>query len=222
MCSRIFIRCQGHWCFIPPGAWRCLLATDHLIGGPPRHASCSIAIGRWTINPRWCLYPTSVPFPGLCSNIWLWRCTTGILAVVIVVILCIHLAVNSSSGKGSSGSPPPEPCPADWLYHQRKCYYLSETEKDWDSSQSFCSSHNSSLTVIENQQELNFIMKITKQDPWIGLHKTGEEFHWVNGTPLARNLLAVKGSGECAYIESDGVSSSGCSLTRGWVCKKTS
>uniref|UniRef100_A0A452HUI9 C-type lectin domain-containing protein n=1 Tax=Gopherus agassizii TaxID=38772 RepID=A0A452HUI9_9SAUR len=139
-----------------------------------------------------------------------------------VMVCCCFLAVNSSSGKGSYGSPPPEACPADWLYHQRKCYYFSETEKDWDSSWSFCSSHNSSLTVIENQQELNFIMKITKQDPWIGLHKTGEEFHWVNGTPLDRNLLAVKGSGECAYIESDVVSSSGCSLTRGWVCKKTS
>ncbi|XP_043369571.1 C-type lectin domain family 2 member L isoform X2 [Dermochelys coriacea] len=116
--------------------------------------------------------------PGLCSNIWFWRCTTGILAVVAVLILCIHLAVNCSSAKGSSGCPPPEPCPADWLYHQGKCYYFSEKEKDWNSSQSFCSSHNSSLTVIESQQELKFIMKITRQDPWIGLRKTGEEFHW--------------------------------------------
>ncbi|CAM4439310.1 unnamed protein product, partial [Caretta caretta] len=116
--------------------------------------------------------------PGLCSNIWFWRCTTGILAVVSVLILCIHLAVNCSSGKGSSGSPPPEPCPADWLYHQRKCYCFSEKVKDWNSSQSFCASHNSSLIVIESQQELKFIMKITKQDPWIGLRKTGEEFHW--------------------------------------------
>ncbi|CAM5078509.1 unnamed protein product [Natator depressus] len=160
--------------------------------------------------------------PGLCSNIWFWRCTTGILAVVSVLILCIHLAVNCSSGKGSSGSPPPEPCPADWLYHQRKCYCFSEKEEDWNSSQSFCSSYNSSLIVIESQQELKFIMKITKQDLWIGLRKTGEEFHWVNGTPLDTNLLAVKGSGECAYIESDVVSSSGCSLPRGWVCKKGS
>ncbi|XP_043369577.1 C-type lectin domain family 2 member L isoform X3 [Dermochelys coriacea] len=93
--------------------------------------------------------------PGLCSNIWFWRCTTGILAVVAVLILCIHLAVNCSSAKGSSGCPPPEPCPADWLYHQGKCYYFSEKEKDWNSSQSFCSSHNSSLTVIESQQELS-------------------------------------------------------------------
>ncbi|XP_067421777.1 C-type lectin domain family 2 member L [Emydura macquarii macquarii] len=160
--------------------------------------------------------------PGLCSNIWFWRCSTGVLAVVAMLILCIHLAVNSSSGEGSSGCPPLEPCPADWLYHQRKCYYLSEKETDWDSSQSFCSSHNSSLLVTENRQELEFIMKITKQDPWIGLRKTGEEFRWVNGTPLDTNLLAVKGSGECAYIESEMVSSSGCSLPRWWVCKKSS
>uniref|UniRef100_A0A8C8S540 C-type lectin domain-containing protein n=1 Tax=Pelusios castaneus TaxID=367368 RepID=A0A8C8S540_9SAUR len=152
---------------------------------------------------------------GLCSNIWFWRCTTGVLAVVAVLILCIHLAVNSSSEEGSL-----QPCPADWLCHERKCYYLSEEEKDWNSSQSFCSSHNSSLVVIENHQELNFIMKITKQDLWIGLHKKGAEFSWVNGTPLDPNLLTVKDSKECAYIQSTGVSSSGCSLPRAWVCKK--
>uniref|UniRef100_A0A8C5UCR0 C-type lectin domain-containing protein n=1 Tax=Malurus cyaneus samueli TaxID=2593467 RepID=A0A8C5UCR0_9PASS len=100
---------------------------------------------------------------------------------------------------------PLEPCPAGWLYFQRKCYYLSENEAAWNSSQSLCSSHNASLLVIETRQELNFMMKITKQDPWIGLYKRNEEF-------------AVKGSGSCAYLEPRGVSASGCYLTRRWVC----
>lgn len=30
--------------------------------------------------------------------------------------------------------------------------------------------------------------------------------------------IEVKGSGNCAYLESKGVSASGCYLTRKWVC----
>ncbi|KAM7180974.1 C-type lectin domain family 2 member L isoform 3-T3 [Macrochelys suwanniensis] len=44
MCSRIFIRCQGHWCSIPPGAWRCLLARER----DQAEAACVLVAGdRW-------------------------------------------------------------------------------------------------------------------------------------------------------------------------------
>jgi len=35
---------------------------------------------------------------------------------------------------------------------------------------------------------------------------------------LFPNRIEVKGSGNCAYLESKGVSASGCYLTRKWVC----
>ncbi|XP_039918696.1 C-type lectin domain family 2 member L-like [Hirundo rustica] len=154
---------------------------------------------------------------GLFSNIWLWRAVTGVLSAAVILILCIQF-VNPSPAKGSAVCPPLDLCPSGWLYFQRKCYYLSEDEATWNSSQSYCSSHNASLLVIENQQELTFIMKITKQDPWIGLSKRDEEFCWVNGEALHNELFEVKGSGSCAYLESKGVSASGCFLTRKWVC----
>ncbi|XP_025962076.1 C-type lectin domain family 2 member B-like isoform X1 [Dromaius novaehollandiae] len=155
---------------------------------------------------------------GLFSNIWFWRGMAGFLAVATVLILCIQFAVNSSSEKDFAGCPSLELCPADWLYFQRKCYYLSESEANWNSSQNFCSLHNASLLVIENHLELNFTVKITKQDPWIGLYKRNKEFFWINGNALDNKLIEVKGSGNCAYLESKGVSASGCSLTRKWVC----
>ncbi|XP_025962077.1 C-type lectin domain family 2 member B-like isoform X2 [Dromaius novaehollandiae] len=154
---------------------------------------------------------------GLFSNIWFWRGMAGFLAVATVLILCIQF-VNSSSEKDFAGCPSLELCPADWLYFQRKCYYLSESEANWNSSQNFCSLHNASLLVIENHLELNFTVKITKQDPWIGLYKRNKEFFWINGNALDNKLIEVKGSGNCAYLESKGVSASGCSLTRKWVC----
>lgn len=63
-------------------------------------------------------------------------------------------AVNHSSDKDIPACPSLELCPSDWLYFQKKCYYLSEKEANWNSSQNFCSSHNASLLVIESLQEL--------------------------------------------------------------------
>ncbi|XP_009892461.1 PREDICTED: C-type lectin domain family 2 member L-like [Charadrius vociferus] len=113
----------------------------------------------------------------LFSNIWLWRGVAGVLAAAVILILCIQF-VNCSSAKGFPVCPSLELCPSGWLYFQRKCYYLSDSEANWNSSQSLCSLHNASLLVIENHEELSFMVKITKQDPWIGLYKRNEEFFW--------------------------------------------
>ncbi|XP_053834256.1 C-type lectin domain family 2 member B-like isoform X2 [Vidua macroura] len=162
---------------------------------------------------------------GLFSNIWLWRAVAGVLTAAVILISCIHF-VKPSLAKEFPVCPSLDLCPSGWLYFQRKCYYLSENEAAWNSSQSSCSSHNASLLVIENHQELSFMMKITKQDPWIGLYKRNEGFFWVNGKALNNELFEVKGSGSCAYLESKGVSASGCYLTRKWhesrrICQKT-
>ncbi|KAM6439677.1 C-type lectin domain family 2 member L-like [Rhynochetos jubatus] len=153
----------------------------------------------------------------LFSNIWLWRGVAGVLTAAVILILCIQF-VNSSLAKDLPACPSLELCQSGWLYFQGKCYYLSEHEANWNTSQNFCSLHNASLLVIENLQELSFMVKITKQDPWIGLYKRNEEFFWVNGKALDNKLIEVKGSGNCAYLESKGVSASGCYLTRKWVC----
>ncbi|XP_050180555.1 C-type lectin domain family 2 member L-like isoform X2 [Myiozetetes cayanensis] len=161
-----------------------------------------------------------MPRLGLFSNIWFWRAVAGVLTAAVILVSCIQF-VNLSSAKDFPACPSLEVCPPGWLYFQRKCYYLSEKEADWNSSQSHCSVHNASLLVIGNQQELSFMMKITKQDPWIGLYKRNEEFFWVNGKALDNELIEVKGSGNCAYLESKGASASGCYLTRKWVCSLT-
>nr|XP_005012750.3 C-type lectin domain family 2 member L [Anas platyrhynchos] len=191
-----------------PFPWTSDLATQ------PGSVANKAATARQT--PHETLVRSASP-PGLFSNIWFWRGVAGILVAAVVLILCIHF-VNHSSDKDIPACPSLELCPSDWLYFQKKCYYLSEREANWNSSQNFCSLRNASLLVIENLQELSFMVKITKQDPWIGLHKINEEFFWVNGSTLDNKLIEVKGSGNCAYLESKGVSASGCYLTRKWVC----
>ncbi|XP_043404344.1 C-type lectin domain family 2 member D isoform X11 [Chelonia mydas] len=116
---------------------------------------------------------------------------------------------------------PSEPCPEDWLYFKRKCYYLSEEEKDWDSSQSFCSLYEASLAVIENHQEMHFLTKrMHMQDSWIGLRKREEGFYWVNGTPLTTDLFHIQDHEKCAYTDSSSISTSACSLPRRWICSR--
>ncbi|XP_025962089.2 C-type lectin domain family 2 member L-like [Dromaius novaehollandiae] len=86
-----------------------------------------------------------------------------------------------------------EPCPDDWLYYKKKCYYHSGAAADWDSSQKFCSAHGASLAVIDSHQELNIIIyRMCTTDFWIGLRKRGSEFFWVNGESFDTNLDTAK------------------------------
>ncbi|XP_064012082.1 C-type lectin domain family 2 member L-like [Pogoniulus pusillus] len=179
---------------------------------PARLGSGSAPMGRGGFPER-----GTASRKGLLSNVWLWRGVAGVLTAAVVLTLYIQF-VNRSSAKAFPVCPSLELCPSGWLYFQRKCYYLSESEASWNSSQSLCSLHNASLLVIGNQEELSFMVKITKEDPWIGLYKRNKEFFWVNGNALDNKLIEVKGSGNCAYLESKGVSASGCYLTRKWVC----
>ncbi|KAG6924044.1 C-type lectin domain family 2, member L, partial [Chelydra serpentina] len=117
---------------------------------------------------------------GLFSRQKLIAVAVGILVLVLVIFLIVwHPPITL----------PSEPCLEDWLYFKRKCYYLSEEEKDWDSSQNFCSLYEASLAVIENHQEMHFLTKrMHMQDSWIGLRKREEGFYWINGTPLTTDL----------------------------------
>ncbi|CAM2097392.1 unnamed protein product [Caretta caretta] len=166
--------------------------------------------GAGTVKARW-----RQATWGLCSHFWFWRRVAGVLIAIIVILLLGWFSSHPLR------LPHLEPCPDDWLYYRKKCYYLSEDQADWDSSQSFCSAHRASLAVIESQQEMNFIMnRIRTRDSWIGLRKKGAKFYWVNGETLNTSLFPVHLSGheECAHTDSISISTSECRLLRNWLC----
>ncbi|XP_039367988.1 C-type lectin domain family 2 member B-like [Mauremys reevesii] len=151
----------------------------------------------------------------LCLHLWFWRRVAGILIAVPVILLLIWFSWSSPI------LPHLELCRDDWLYYRKKCYYLSEDQADWDSSQRFCSAHGASLAMIESQQEMNFIMnRMRTRDSWIGLRKKGAKFYWVNGETLNTSLFPVYLSGheECAHTDSISISTSECRLLRNWLC----
>ncbi|KAM6144566.1 C-type lectin domain family 2 member E-like [Phoenicopterus ruber ruber] len=152
--------------------------------------------------------------PGVCSSLSFWKRIAGIVIVVAVILLLTWVTLY----------PPKihlEPCPDDWLYYKKKCYYHSADMADWNSSQEFCSDYGASLAVIDSHQELNFIMhRIRITNFWIGLRREGNKFFWVNGESFDTNLFHVNitNNGDCVHIDSAFISTRSCSSLRNRLC----
>ncbi|KAH1182644.1 hypothetical protein KIL84_004136, partial [Mauremys mutica] len=113
-------------------------------------------------------------------------------------------------------------CPEGWVGYGGKCYYFSELEGNWSSSQSHCSSLGASLAGIDTLQENAFMLRYKgPPDHWIGLQREQDQpWKWPNGTEF-NNLFEVRGGGDCAYLnEKAAVSSSRCYTRRNWICSK--
>ncbi|NXA14252.1 CLC2E protein, partial [Sapayoa aenigma] len=121
--------------------------------------------------------------------------------------------------------PRPQPCflcPFDWIRYRGKCYYFSEAERNWTSSQDNCSSLGASLAMLDSLEDLSFVMRYKGiSEHWIGLLREDEEqpWQWVNHSLLS-HLFHVRGGGLCAHLDDNGLSSSHCSTEKSWICNK--
>ncbi|NWR81100.1 CLC2E protein, partial [Centropus unirufus] len=113
-------------------------------------------------------------------------------------------------------------CPFDWIGYRGKCYWFSEAEGNWTSSQDNCSALGASLAVLDSVQDLSFVTRYKGAlEHWIGLSREDEEqpWKWVNNSHLSQ-LFQIHGGGLCAHVGDEGLSSSCCSAVRSWVCTK--
>ncbi|XP_019508789.1 PREDICTED: C-type lectin domain family 2 member L [Hipposideros armiger] len=143
------------------------------------------------------------------------RLLLGAIAVLLFAILVV-MSILASKGCIKCEAP----CPEDWLLYGRKCYFFSEEPRDWNTGRQYCHSHEAALAVIQSQKELEFMFKFTRREPWIGLRRVGDEFHWVNGDPFDPDTFPVAGPGECVFVEPTRLVSTECLMTRPWVCSK--
>ncbi|XP_062977737.1 killer cell lectin-like receptor subfamily F member 1 [Elgaria multicarinata webbii] len=116
-------------------------------------------------------------------------------------------------------------CPNDWIVHQGNCYWISQDKRNWTQSQDDCRAKNSTLLVIQNQEEMAFISKeIQKTHYWLGLIAMySERWTWVDGSPLTKELFSVTGPAQensCGLKKKDVVISDSCSSLARWVCMK--
>ncbi|XP_064259268.1 uncharacterized protein LOC135289525 isoform X2 [Passer domesticus] len=86
-------------------------------------------------------------------------------------------------------------CPFDWIRYRGKCYYFSEVEGNWTSSQDNCSALGASLAILDSVEDLSFVMRYKGiSEHWIGLFREHEQqpWQWVNRSALS-HLLSEMG-----------------------------
>ncbi|XP_044839160.1 C-type lectin domain family 2 member D-like [Mauremys mutica] len=147
------------------------------------------------------------------------------VTVVITALIITVIALADKKPPPCSRCPPyvTAACPDRWVGYQGKCFYFSETEENWNNSQSHCSSLNASLASIDSLPELDFMLRYKGlPDHWIGLQREqgeGQPWKWTNGT-IFNNLFQVRGEGQCTYLDEYGVSSSRCYSERHFICNR--
>uniref|UniRef100_A0A8D0FUM1 C-type lectin domain-containing protein n=1 Tax=Strix occidentalis caurina TaxID=311401 RepID=A0A8D0FUM1_STROC len=106
-----------------------------------------------------------------------------------------------------------------WVGHRGVCYYLSSEEGSWEWSQERCSSLEASLAVLKDPEELDFLLRYGRSiHYWVGLRREGSApWKWFDGSFL-NSSFPVRGDGQCAYINHDGISSDWCSQKKYSVC----
>ncbi|XP_047460552.1 CD209 antigen-like protein E [Mugil cephalus] len=128
-------------------------------------------------------------------------------------------------------------CPGGWLWWMGHCYFFSvglQENRQWNESSEFCQEHNSSLAIIKDSAEMDFIQGVMKnfsQFPflWVGLTDSKQEgqWRWLDGTDIQHYMpLAVDWDADhrdCADLRGGGsLLAADCEEYTSWVCKKES
>ncbi|XP_076581543.1 natural killer cells antigen CD94-like [Chaetodon auriga] len=128
-------------------------------------------------------------------------------------------------------------CPDGWLWRRSRCYFFSvglQENRRWNESVEFCRQHNSSLAVIKDSAEMDFIQGVMREFPqfpflWVGLTDAEHEGLWLwgDGTDVQHYMpLAVQWDADhrdCADLRGGGsLFANSCEDYGPWVCKRDS
>ncbi|KAJ7985569.1 hypothetical protein DPEC_G00353440 [Dallia pectoralis] len=130
------------------------------------------------------------------------------------------------------------PCEIGWKFFQSSCYqilYPNAPWKTWDQSNELCKNNNSSLVVINSEDEQGFISKqLTNyydqsHGYWIGLtyQPNNQSWMWVDGSPNNGSWSkAIQGNNKCVLNippnnSLPGWNAADCSMQNRWVCETT-
>ena len=84
------------------------------------------------------------------------------------------------------------------MKHGHSCYLLLEiSSSNWSDARISCQTHAADLPVVRSAEENTFILdmilnkpNVSKEGVWLGLYRQDDDFHWVDGAPLAGQYSA--------------------------------
>uniref|UniRef100_A0A8D0WNB4 Killer cell lectin like receptor B1 n=1 Tax=Sus scrofa TaxID=9823 RepID=A0A8D0WNB4_PIG len=119
-------------------------------------------------------------------------------------------------------------CPTNWHPFQDKCLFFYNSYKHWNESLADCSTKESSLLLIQDNEELRLIQNLIDSGGiifWIGLNFSlpEENWKWINGSFLSSEILpitGVAGENNCVSISKTQMLSEPCDSENKWICQK--
>ncbi|XP_062426945.1 killer cell lectin-like receptor subfamily B member 1 [Rhea pennata] len=121
-------------------------------------------------------------------------------------------------------------CPSGWVISRKKCYFFSQNRdiKDWDTYRQECKKMDSDLVIINNKEELEYLISKSKGHYYLlGLKYSSSErkWKWINGTEHHTDMFTIAGEMTdyfCTVIGFDQVATAPCngSSTTQNMCEK--
>lgn len=152
------------------------------------------------------------------------NCGLIIIAVLAVSVIALSVFLGVRQSVPLVECPVFPACPERWIGLGKKCFYFSEDIRNWTYSQASCASLKANLARIETLEELTFLKRYKgPSDHWIGLSRESSHhvWKWTDNTEYNATFV-IKGVGECAYLNDNGVSSARTYTDRKWICSKPS
>lgn len=124
------------------------------------------------------------------------------------------------------------PCPWEWTFFHRRCYYFSKSQRNWKDSVAACQEVDAQLVTVESDEEQTFldVFLKNKDSAWMGLSDLKREgtWQWVDGSPLSDSFRKYwkkgepnnQGNEDCAELRDDGWNDTKCDNKKFWICKK--